>query len=162
MTDTPENPPNKRRWLMPLLLVSLAINLLIAGIFIGAMLSPDGLRNRAENASVRGVVGEPFFRALPREERRALIREVVRNRDKIRESREGLRQRFQDFLTTLRAETFDMEEARRLMTEQRGAAIRRQEIGEMLLLDRLQAMTSEQRRAYADALEDSLAKLRKR
>ncbi len=162
MSESQDTSPRKRRWLMPLLFTSLAVNLLILGIFLGAMLSPDGPRQRGEERAVRGVVGEPFFRALPKEERRALIGDVLRNRQQIRENRESLRQRFEAFLVALRADPFQPEEISRLMAEQRDTAVKRQEFGETLLLNRLQSMTPQQRADYADALEEALRGLRRR
>ncbi len=162
MIETTPETPKKRRWVMPLLFVSLGANLLIAGLVVGAMLSPDGPRKRGDNGSARGVIGEPFFRALPKEERRALMQDVVKNRTQIRESRESLRQRFEAFLAALRADPFDPVEISRLLAEQRQVAVGRQEIGETLLMKRLEAMTPAQRATYADALEQSLKRLRKR
>lgn len=162
MTEPQPEPQKKRRWLMPLLFTSLGVNLLVAGIVLGAILSPDGPRSRSDQGPARGVIGEPFIRALPRDERRALVRDVLQNRDKIRESRENLRQRFEAFLATLRAEPFDTGEAARLLSEQGQVAVSRQKIGEALLIKRLDAMTPEQRNDYADALEKSLKRLRKR
>lgn len=163
MTETPPVTPGPRRWIMSVLLLSLATNLLIVGVVVGAMLSPDGPRRTdGDQRAVRGLIGEPFVRALPTDMRRALIRDVVQNRSQFRESRESLRQRFEAFLAALRAETFDVEEATRLLGEQRNAAIRRQELGEQLLLNRLTEMTFEERAAYADALEDALKQLRRR
>ena len=107
MTEITPDTPKKRRWVMPLLYVSLFVNLLVAGLVIGAMLSPDGPRRRADDRPARGVIGEPFVRALPAEERRALMKDVLSNGDRIRESRESLRQRFEAFLAALRADPFD-------------------------------------------------------
>ena len=45
MTMPQETP--KRRWIMPLLFVSLAANLLVAGMVAGAYLSPDSPRRAA-------------------------------------------------------------------------------------------------------------------
>lgn len=165
MTDPnaqPEKP--KRRWLMPVLLLSLAANLLVAGVIAGAFLSPDGPRRSGgeDQRAIRGVLGEPFFRALPQEERRAMLRDVLANREQFREGREALRARVQSFLTALRAENFDRAEVERLLAEQRQAASRRQDFGEGLLLDRLENMTAAERAAYADALEDRLKGLRRR
>lgn len=161
-TDTPPKPP--RRWLLPLLFVSLAANLLIIGMVAGAFLSPDGPRrsDSEDRRAVRGVLGEPFFQALPRSERREMLRDVIANRDQLREGREALRARVDSFLAALRADSFDRAEVERLLAEQRQAASRRQDFGEGLLLDRLETMTPDERAAYADALEERLNGLRRR
>lgn len=154
----------KRRWIMPLLIFSLAINLLVAGLVVGAFLSPDGPhKGGPENQrAIRGVLGEPFFRALPGPQRRAMVQDIVGKREQIREGREALRERVERFLVALRAENFNRTELARLLSEQREAAIRRQSLGETLLLDRLEAMAPEERSAYADALEKRLQGLKKR
>ncbi len=159
--ETPNTKP--RRWLMPVLIVSLALNLLVAGVVVGSWLSPDGSRKGGdEQRAIRGVLGEPFFRALPADQRRTMLGEIAGNRDAFREGREALRERFESFLAALRAETFDRTEAKRLLGEQRQAAVRRQNLGEALLLDRLEAMTAAERAAYADALEKRLRGLKRR
>lgn len=165
MTDPIETPPKaQRRWVMPVLFLSLAVNLLIAGLVAGAFLSPDGPRKSGgdDQRYIRGVLGEPFFRVLPPAERRAMVRDVMANREQFREGREALRARVQGFLAALRAESFDRAEVERLLMEQRQAASRRQDFGEGLLLDRLENMTPAQRAAYADALEEKLKGLRRR
>jgi uncharacterized membrane protein len=165
MTDPTDTPPKaQRRWLLPLLFLSLAANLLVIGVIAGAFLSPDGPRRSSseDQRAVRGVLGEPFFQALPRAERRAMMRDVLANRDQLREGREALRTRVENFLAALRAETFDREEVERLLAEQRQAASRRQDFGEGLLLDRLETMTATERAAYADALEERLRGLKRR
>ena len=160
-TETPASKP--RRWIMPVLLASLAVNLMIAGLVAGSFLSPDGPRKGGEDRrAIRGVLGEPFFQALPAKDRRAMVRDIVANRDRIREGREALRGRVAGFLDALRAEAFDRAEVERLLGEQRRAAIARQAFGETLLLDRLEGMTAEERSAYADALEDRLKGLKRR
>ncbi|MEO0918606.1 MAG: periplasmic heavy metal sensor, partial [Pseudomonadota bacterium] len=106
--------------------------------------------------AIRGVLGEPFFRALPPPQRRAMVRDIVGNREQFREGREALRDRVERFLVALRATEFDRAELTRLLSQQRDAAVRRQTMGEALLLDRLESMSSEERAAYADALENRL------
>lgn len=148
---------------MPLLFLSLALNLLVVGAIVGRAFAPDDHRRGERIAGpIRSVVGEPFVRALTREDRRAMLGEIKREGPRIRESREGLRQRVEAMLTALRTEPFDPDEVRRLMQEQRQVAQGRQELGESLLLNRLQAMSAEERAAYADRLERSLRHLRRR
>lgn len=162
-TDTPAPVTKPRPWVMPVLLLSLAVNLLIAGLVAGAFLSPDGPRKGDDDRrTIRGVLGEPFFQALPAKDRRAMIRDVIGNREQFREGREALRERVASFLDALRAETFDRAEVERLLVEQRRAAISRQTFGEALLLDRLEAMSAEERADYADALEERLRGLKRR
>lgn len=156
-----EEQMKSRRWLLPLLFVSLAVNLLIAGIVVGWLVSHGGDR-RAEHRTIRGLVGEPFLRALPDEQRRAMLRDVMREAPRIRESRESLRVRFDAFLDALRADPYDPAVVADLLKEQRSAALARQDIGERLLLERLEDMTTEQREDYAAALERSFRRLRQR
>ena len=156
MTETPKKP---RRWLYPVLFLSLALNLLIAGIVVGWLASPDGPR-QPDFGSARGLVGEAFLRALPRDHRREFIKDVAHETPRIRESRDDLRARFQAFLTELRTEPYDPAAVAALLQEQRGVALSRQDIGERLLLIRLEEMSPEERAKYADALERSFRRLR--
>lgn len=163
MTDTAPETPKTRRWVMPVLFVSLALNLLVAGMFIGHAVSPNSPRfGDPMEGSARGVIGEPFIRALPEKDRRALFNDIFSDRDRIRESRDSLRARFDAFLAALRADPYDPDEVARLLLDQRQAAVRRQEIGEVLLLKRLEAMTADERSDYADRLEEALKRVRRR
>lgn len=163
MTESMPPAPKPRRWLMPVLLVSVALNLLVVGVIAGSWLSPDGPRRGGDDRrAVRGVLGEPFFRALPDEHRRELVSEIRQRGETFRDGREALRQRVANFLGALRAESFDRAEVKRLMDEQRRVATDRQDFGEALLLDRLEAMTSGERTSYADALEARLKGLKRR
>ncbi len=150
------------RWIKPILLVSLALNLLVAGVIFGHTVSPDSRRYHDFDGDARGVIGEPFVRALQAKDRRALIADIVKDRPRIRENRDSLRQRFDAFLTALRADPYDSETVAQLLLEQREAAVGRQEIGEALLLKRLEDMTATDRAAYADRLEESLRKFKRR
>lgn len=147
------------RWLLPVAAVSLAANLLIVGIAIGWVLSPDGPRGRDEAARAgRSVMGAPFVEALNREDRRALGREIAgRARDELSGNRRDLRAQIEALIAAISADSFDRDEVTRILARQRSAAVRRQELGEALLLDRLEAMTAEERRAYAERLSDRIA-----
>lgn len=162
MTGTAPQTP-RRRWLMPVLFVSLFFNVLVAGMFAGHALAPDGRRDHVpDERSARGVIGEPFVHALPARDRRALFRDIMQDSARIRESRESLRQRFEAFLAALRADPYDADKVARLLLDQRAAAVDRQEIGEALLMKRLSEMNPDERAAYADRLEDSLKRFRRR
>lgn len=161
MNETPNAPPKARRWLWPVLVLSLALNLLIVGIVAGSVFSSKGPRGR-DNLRPPGVIGAPFFQALPKEERRAILSDIARNDDRIKETRESLRARFEAFLTAVRADPFVPDDVAAVLSEQRVTAVKRQEIGEELLLKRLESMSAEERASYADSLEKSLKRLRRR
>ena len=158
MSDTPK----KRRWLVPALVISLALNLLVVGIVIGAITSGGKHRGGHDGGPARGFIGEPFLRALPQEHRRALAEGLRENPVAMQETREALRERVQNLLTVLRSDPFDAETAARLLSEQRTLVVDRQKHGEGLLLERLSAMSADERSAYADKLEKALKHLNRR
>ena len=106
-------------------------------------------------------MGEPFIRALEQSDRRAIVGAMVRNRDQLRENREALRARVTGLLDALQAEPFDRAAVATILEEQRLLATGRQMIGEEILLDRLEAMSVEERAAYADRLAKALKRVRK-
>lgn len=151
----------RRWWLLPLLFISLAINLLVVGVVVGWLVSPNGSKQVREFGPARGLVGEPFLKALPPAQRRELIQEARRESRGLRETRESLRSRFEAFLTAIRAQPYNPDAAANLLGEQRNAAAERLDLGERLLLERLEAMTVSERRTYADALEEALKRFRR-
>lgn len=165
MTETP--PPSTsttQTWVKVALFVSLAINLLVVGLVVGSLMSPESprKRNTDDHRALRGIVSEPYVRALPDEARRDLARSVTQNRDDLRGVRSDMRARFESLLVALRSGEFDRAEISALLSGQRDAAFKRSEFGQELLLDQLEAMSASERAAYADALERNLPKPRRR
>ena len=159
--EAPQPPQKPRRWLWPVLFLSLALNLLIVGIVVGAVLQGGDRRKDGDLGPARSLMGEPFVRALEPEDRRALGRDILSNRDALRENRSDLRRRVEALLDALRQDTFDRAAVSDLLSEQRQLAVSRQEVGETFLLNRLEAMSAEERRAYADRLAKSLLRFRR-
>lgn len=144
------------RWMVVVLVVSLAVNLLVAGMILGALVGRDR-GDRIERSSMSRDLGRtPFVMALDPEDRRALGRALMRDAAPLQANRAELRERFESLLAALRAETFDRAAVAQLIADQRTAATRRQEIGEAALLDFLESMSPEARRDYADRLDRSL------
>ncbi|MDE0698916.1 MAG: periplasmic heavy metal sensor [Boseongicola sp.] len=160
-----ENATSRRRrsWVKPLLFVSLALNLVVIGAFVGRALAPDRPRwGDGVAGPVRGVIGEPFAHALGPGDRGALHDKLTGKRPHLQASRGRLRDLLDELLVALRAEPFQPDEVRRILQEQRGVAEERQLLGQTLLLERLEAMSPEERSAYADRLERSLKRFRRR
>lgn len=146
------------RWKTVLLVVSLALNLLVAGALIGAVVG-HGREERAERSRPevpREFMRSPFLGALEPEDRRAVGRELMREDGSLRENRAALRARFERLLVAIRAEPFDRAAIEAILDEQRAAGARRLELAEAAVLDRLSAMSPEARAAYADRLDRSL------
>ena len=152
--------PSKRPWVMPLLAVSLVVNMLIVGIIAGFFFANGGGKGDRIDGPTRSLVGTPFIRALEPEDRRALALEIRRDDARLRENRTALRTRFEALLDALNAYPFDPEAVRAILREQRDIALRRQNIGEALLVDQLQKLSPEERAAYADRLARDLRRLR--
>ncbi len=150
---TPE-PKKRRHWGKVVLFVSLAFNLLIMGLVAGALLG--GPRDRDRNPVLRDLGYGPFVHALPRADRAAMTQALKREAGSFRENRAELRRQFEAFLTAVRNEPFDAEYAKRLISEQQGRIGERQRLGQQLLLERLAAMSSGERAAYADKLDNLL------
>jgi uncharacterized membrane protein len=144
------------RWMKVLLVVSLALNLLVAGALIGAVLGHDRAERRERSEVPREFMRSPFLGALDGEDRRAVGRELMREEGSLRQNRAELRARFERLLAAIRAEPFDRAVIEAILDEQRAAGARRLELAEEAVLDRLSAMSPAARAAYADRLDRSL------
>jgi len=141
-------------WGKIVLFVSLALNLLIAGLVAGAVL--NGPRDRDRNPALRDLGFGPFVYALPRADRRELGDAMRRQAGAFRENRAEMRTSFEAFLSALRAEPFDPEALRRIVNDQQSRITERQNLGRQLLLERIEAMSVAERAAYAEELDRSL------
>lgn len=146
----PDRRKNRVSWRTIVLVVSLGLNLLILGLIVGAMLG-GGPRDR--NPALRDAGYGPFARALSREDRRAIASEMKRQEKPFLDNRRALRRDFETFLALLRADTLDATALETTITRQRARVSERQRLASLLLLDRIVAMTPEQRLAYADRLD---------
>ena len=164
MADTQTDrakPPRMKMWLRVLLFGSLALNLAVAGVVAGAVwrhADRDGDRRspRADRISVA------YIRALSDADKKA-IRDEMRARLPGRAAlRAQLRDSFGPVLQALRAEQFDRENLAALMQDQFAIGADQQRMARSLMLDRLAAHSLEERRAFADRLEQELARMAQR
>lgn len=109
MTDVDTRPagtPPVRRWLFPLLVASLALNLLVVGGMIGAKIShhkrfgAPGL-----HGADRGLMG--FVRDLPEDRRTVIGDQIKKLRDGVKPLRQAVREAWDETNTVLTAEPFD-------------------------------------------------------
>lgn len=147
------------RWMRIALVLSLAVNLLVAGIVAGMIVTggPGG-RGGPDRRDVAGL----YTRALDAADRRALRRAYLHQLRDAEGARGAVLAEFRDVLRILRSEPFDAAALQAALARQRARGAARQEEGQRLLAEVLQAMSPSERAAYADRLEEGLARLQTR
>lgn len=161
MTDLPPIDPKTRapRWMRWTLIASLALNLAVAGVIVGAAvnrMSGDGPRP----PSVRTLDLGAYSAALSPEDRRALRAAFRAEWPGLRQMRTSQAETTAAILAALRADPFDAAAVRARLADQQTRMAEGLNLGQRLLLDRLQAMTPAERAAFADRLEDRLTRPR--
>lgn len=137
------------------LYASLVLNLLFIGIVGGAI-----LRGPPDRAPIMGrdLGFGPFTEALSPADRVALIDAFRRTGGGPREMRQAMRADFAAFVRVLRREPFDPAalDAAAAALKSRGA--QRLELGQRLMMERIAQMSPEARMAFADRLEEMMAR----
>ena len=142
-----DNPKPKRRWMPILLVVSLAVNLLIVGVAVGTVLRVKG----SDHAKAPPGFGSALYRALPKEDRKAL------RGDLSKQHRKGSKLRAEDFAmlsAALRADPFDPESVRAILANQSASLVSLQMSLQNEWLTRVSAMSEEERMDYAARLDE--------
>lgn len=151
-TATPPAPPRNGRGLKIALALSVALNLAVAGLVIGAWASGHGPRH----GGPRDLSFGPFSAALSPQDRRALRQAFLEQTPDLRASREAARAEFQTLLSTLRARPFDPAALSTALAAIETRNATRLEMGRSLLETRIAGMDEADRLAFADRLEAGL------
>ena len=156
MTDTPPPPPPAAparaapRWMRVLLVLSLALNLLVAGLVLGAILVDGPGRGPRPVEMELG----PIARALDQSDRRAILGSLRGHPDLRPFARADMAADIAALQAALRADPFDPDAARAALASRAQRVERAQAAVQEALLARVAAMTPDQRAALADRLED--------
>lgn len=150
--------PKKKgiRWSRIVLVGSLALNLAVLGVVGGALLRWDAGMDRAKALQARDFGFGPFVGAFDTQERRALGRAFSRSAGDPQSARGQVREMFETMVKTLKTEPFDAAAFETLLLRQQKNFSDRQEIGARLVVDQIEAMSAEERMAYADRLVEVL------
>lgn len=132
------------------LAISLALNLAVAGLAIGARLG-GGHRDMPRDMSFG-----PFSEALDSIDRRAIRRALLDRMGEFRTSRAEARAEFETLLGTLRADPFDAEAMKTALSAIEARNAQRLDLGRSLIETRLIEMSPEDRQAFADRLEKGM------
>lgn len=133
------------------LLVSLAANLMVAGLVVGALMRPH---HRVGHAMQQGATFAPYIEALPRADRRAMRVEMFRLRPELVDLRTARRAEMAEFARIVATEPFDPAAAARLIDARLAEGAGRLSAARDLLLDRLAGMPPQTRRAYGARLAE--------
>lgn len=157
--DTKQTAP-LRRWVRVVLVASLALNLLIAGVVAGVVLK--GPSQKQNPRPSRGDVALPYTRALSEEHRQISRRELRRVVFAGRDEQGALGQHYSGALVVLRADPFDLEALSEVFDVQTRSAQQRLAQGQQVLLSVIANMSEQDRKAFADRLEAELSALEAR
>lgn len=154
MSDGNMKAPGMRRGVRILLFASLAVNLLVAGLVIGAMVSHrfDGHGKRPRFSQAGG----PLTAALTREDRRAVGRNVRKTLRAERPSKETIMEEFSNVIRALKQSPYEPQAVRAAVERQMQYMVRRADLSVEALLTRLNEMSAEERAAYAGRLQEVL------
>ena len=156
ITPPPGDAPRPARGLKIALVISVALNLAVAGLVLGAWLG-DGHRK----GMPRDLTFGPFSEALSDADRRELRKGLMDRAGEFRSSRDAARADFETLLATLRADPFDPAAMKAALAAIETRNAERLELGRSLIETRLVEMSVEERLAFADRLERGLHGRRK-
>lgn len=153
MTDdskTPQNAPGRR--LKILLGLSLAMNLAVVGLIVGAALRHDG----GKRPPALNAFGAPYMLALPREDRRQILKALRSERGRDIPDRQQRRAQYAEVLSALRAQPFDASVLAQTVKGQAETTVSVQKAASATWLQVVSDMTDQERMDYAYAVEEVL------
>jgi Spy/CpxP family protein refolding chaperone len=147
--------PRSGRGLRWALAVSLAVNLAVAGVVVGAWARHQGMGARGD--MVRELRFGMFTDAMEPDQRAALRAAFVAQAPDLRQARRDMRQEMAGLLVALRAEPFDPARLAALLDAQDKRVADRMALGQSLLRDFVNRLDPAARLAFAARLEARMA-----
>jgi len=155
----PKDTAEKRiapRWIKILLGASLAVNLLVIGLGVGAGLR---IKNASKDFGGGARGGIAFVAALERDDRRQLVQKT---KDARRASQQDGRANMRQILADLRSDSFDIDAFQAALLAQQSRTKTAQDVIRTALVAQVAVMTAGERAAYADRIEAHLQRGKKR
>lgn len=137
--------------------LSLAVNLLILGLVVGALVAVGPGRSGNDDPRLRALGLGPFAIALPREDRQAVTDRI--DRDALRSERRALGESLGQLRAALLADPFDRAAAEAALARSRGAAEAAQGQGHRALLDHIETMSADERAELVERLGRALRRM---
>ncbi|MDC0736688.1 periplasmic heavy metal sensor [Cognatishimia sp. SS12] len=153
ITPPPRAP--MRPGLRALLIGSLAVNLIVLGLALGAVFGQKQGGDRApRDADFMGA----YTRALPDDTRRDIGRAIRRHHRTSGISRDAARAAYQEMLSLMRATPFDVEAIKAQLDAQARASYDRRDAAQEIWLKAVSEMSDAERAVYADEIERLLTR----
>lgn len=146
MSDVEGQKTGMRRRTKILLATSLGLNMLVIGAAGGMFFHNDGPDR------IRDAAYGPYTRALSHDDRKAIGKALRGEAGGVRQNQPKIRASYEALKTALTADAYDSDLVHRLIIDQQAHGLKRYQIGQRLLLERLDAMSPQQRRNFADRL----------
>jgi uncharacterized membrane protein len=149
-----------RGWVKGVFVLSLALNLAVAGFVIGGVARHGNDMRHGRPTEARSAMADlgfgPVLAALPREHRRALGESLRAQAGSMIENRESLSREVGAVLDAVRATPFDEAAMRDILEEQRTRIDTRVRTARALMVAQIAQMSDDERAQFADRLEHSL------
>lgn len=148
----PAGQPSSRIGLKIALAVSVALNLAVAGMIVGAFIKGGGPGRGMPHDLSFG----PFSEAFGPEDRMALRRALLDRASDYRSNSQAAKAEFETLLATLRASPFDPAAMQSALAAIEVRTAGRLELGRTLIENRIVEMSDAERLAFAERLESGL------
>lgn len=155
------SPSPRRRWLVPLLVVSIAVNLVIVGAAVSGQFWPDHGGRKSSHRSA-DLMPRSFFRGLDDERREELVEVFRARKTEWREERRALRDAATAFADALERKPFDAAQAQTAIADHAARSHQLVDLGAAVAADLVEALTPDERRDLAQAIRERLEQERQR
>lgn len=158
MTNDTAKPKRARNIWKIIFAISLALNIAVLGAIGGAAL-------RFSKGPLAGIgllkerqIGSVYMRALSRDQRRELGRQMLDEEGDNKDSRANMKTGFQEAINILRNANFDQEKFGIVFKGHAARSNQRLKSAQMILFSHITSMNISERSAYADRIEMALSR----
>ena len=161
MTEQPAALPKRRRWVGIVLLISLALNLLVAGFFISHKLKPERYK-RISGPGYTQIIPRKFFYDVGRSRKDELVGAMRQHRRLFRDERRELRATAIKVADALNAEPFDRQALVDALAAYRAQAVHLIDKGGEIGIQFFDMLTPEERKLVSHRIRQKAEGRRKK
>lgn len=143
-------------WLKIVLVLSLALNVAVAGLYLGRSTRPE-VRLYGSDQRIARIVAQ-----MPESRKAEAAAYLAEKRKDIQALRPESRKVREEWLAAVKAEPYSLDSAKAAINRRVELSMKRRQIVYDAMAEFLAKMTPAERAAYADALSESMARWRKR